>query len=210
MIKILMTNPYSVNFELNTINALFERGLDRLIISKPKFDSAQIEKYILQINPKYHTKLILIDELALAEKYKVAGILISKEQINKFLYKLIFLNPFLRRNKHIEVYQKVKMVAEIDKLDKCINRVLIYPTFIDHYKENIIQFFDHKSLQERKNKNILVFATGGVNPSRLPDIYGYNFDGYVMHSTIWRNSTPLERFDEFIQFAMDRKKTKIK
>lgn len=210
MIKILMTNPYSVNFELNTINTLFEKGLDRLIISKPEFDTKDLEKYILHINDKYHNKLILIDELALAEKYKVAGILISKEQINKLFYKTIFLNPFLKRNKKIEVYQKIKTVKEMDKIDKCINRVLIYPTFVEHYKQNIIQFFDSNSLLERKNKNILVFAMGGVTPARLPEIHKYDFDGYVMHSTIWRNSLPLERFQEFLDFKAGDEKVKIK
>lgn len=199
MIKILMTNPYQINFELNTINDMFDLGLDRLIISKPEFDTRALEKYILKINPQHHSKLVLIEELKLAEKYKVAGVLISKNQIFNLFYNPFIFNPFMKRNPHIEVYQKVKSVQEMDEMDKRVNRVLIYPTFNDHYKQNIIQFFDSNSLEQRKNRHILAFAMGGVTPERFAEMNQYKFDGFVMHSTIWRNSQPLERFKEFLK-----------
>ncbi len=198
MIKILMTNPYQINFEINTINTLFDMGLDRLIISKPEFDSEALEKYIQKIDVKNHNKLILIEDLKMAEKYKVAGILISKDQVFKFFFNPFIFNPFLKRNPNIEIYQKVRNVKEMDKMDSRVNRVLIYPTFIEHYKQNIIQFFDNNSLEQRKDKNILVFAMGGVTPSRYSEMLKYKFDGFVLHSTIWRESLPIERFEEFI------------
>lgn len=199
MIKILMTNPYQINFEINTINEMFDLGLDRLIISKPVFDTVALEKYILKINAKNHSKLVLIEELKLAEKYKVAGILISKNQIFNLFYNPFIFNPFMKRNPDIEVYQKVKTVQEIDTMDKRVNRVLIYPTFNDHYKQHIIQFFDINSLEQRKNRNILAFAMGGVKPERFDEMKHYKFDGYVMHSAIWRDSQPIERFKEFLE-----------
>lgn len=198
MIKILMTNPYQINFEIDTINKLFDMGLDRLIISKPEFDSEALEKYIQKIDVKNHNKLILIEDLKMAERYKVAGILISKDQVFKFFYNPFIFNPFLKRNPNIEIYQKVRNVKEMDKMDSRVTRVLIYPTFIEHYKQNIIQFFDNNSLEQRKDKNILVFAMGGVTPSRYSEMLKYKFDGFVLHSTIWRESLPIERFEEFI------------
>ena len=71
---IIITTPEIRQGETEIINALFQEGMHRLHLRKPKATASQLEEYINQIHPAYRNRIVLHDHHDLVRKMHLGGI----------------------------------------------------------------------------------------------------------------------------------------
>jgi thiamine-phosphate pyrophosphorylase len=195
MISIIATNPYSVVYEIESITLFFEHGLDCLYINKPNMTSKELDLFIQEIPSKYHSKLIISKDIKVADKYKVFGIILDPSWYKALFFNWFTLSSFIKKNPSIKRITQIKSLNELKHLDFNIDIAIIYPVFAENYIDNILNLKEEKALDKSKaGQKIELMAMGGVDESRIESIYKFKFDGFILQSSIWRSSEPLEAF----------------
>lgn len=71
---LLITQPHFFEGETDICNEQFAKGLKRLHLRKPEASMQQLAKWIEEIEPAYHKRIVLHDHYDLALQYDLGGI----------------------------------------------------------------------------------------------------------------------------------------
>ena len=91
---IVITNPYAISNEINSIESLFEEGLSLLHIRKPDFSEIEMAQFIHQIKLEFRSNLVLHNHHHLAEDFGINRIHFSeKDRKHSHDFPARFLKP---------------------------------------------------------------------------------------------------------------------
>lgn len=188
------TLTYSVPSEVDTINELFDNGIDYLHVHKPKIKKRELIEFIENINSKYHSKIVLHQHHSIAKRFKCEVIHFNYKKFNGFFNKLFL--KFLRLNHpNLKVCSTVSpsKLSKIDADD--IEYLLIGPIFKKYSEDNVRMLFDRFKLKKWvSSTNYKCFAYGAIDYNNVEQILQLGLDGVILNSAIWRSHQPLENF----------------
>lgn len=184
---IAITSEKFIDNEAETINALFEAGLERLHLRKPHASANECERLILSIGSKWYGRISLHDHFELAKKYGIGGLHLNSR------------NPqppygfagMLSRSCH-----SLKEIAE-EKYK--YDYLFLSPVFDSISKQGYTAKFGGGALQAAARNGSIgdnVIALGGITPERIEEAAACNFGGAAVLGYLWTGSVEetLERF----------------
>lgn len=184
---IAITAEKFIDNEAETINALFEAGLERLHLRKPHASANECERLILSIGSKWYGRISLHDHFELAKKYGIGGLHLNSR------------NPqppygfagMLSRSCH-----SLKEIAE-EKYK--YDYLFLSPVFDSISKQGYTAKFGGGALQAAARNGSIddnVIALGGITPERIEEAAACNFGGAAVLGYLWADSVEetLERF----------------
>ncbi|MBO8447196.1 MAG: thiamine phosphate synthase, partial [Bacteroidetes bacterium] len=184
---IAITAEKFIDNEAETINALFEAGLERLHLRKPHASANECERLILSIGSKWYGRISLHDHFELAKKYGIGGLHLNSR------------NPqpptgfagILSRSCH----SMEEAAREKHKYDY----VFLSPIFDSISKNGYTAAFHRGALQAAARNGCIggnVIALGGITPERIEEAAACNFGGAAVLGYLWADSVEetLERF----------------
>ena len=191
---------------MDHVNALLASDIDYFHLRKPDFSSEQMSKYILEIDSKYHYKIMLHRHLDLINEFDLAGINLNKSDLgsisNSQEIDKCHIQPLVVRDKKIEVNGKcidqvsysAHSINEARNLYFTTGYVFISPVFDSISKPNYkCKFSDLEALKfELENLDVSIIALGGVTKSRVDLIKDLGFDGYAMLGDFWNDKITTE------------------
>ena len=157
---IAITAEKFIDNEAETINALFEAGLERLHLRKPHASANECERLILSIGSKWYGRISLHDHFGLAKKYGIGGLHLNSR------------NPqpptgfagILSRSCH----SMEEAAREKHKYDY----VFLSPIFDSISKNGYTAAFHRGALQAAARNGSIgdnVIALGGITPERIEE-----------------------------------------
>lgn len=221
---IIITAPSFINNEGNIINSLFNAGLERLHIRKPKGTLSQTEELIESIDSQFHNRLVLHDYHELAIKYSHGGIHLNSR--NPFppkgwnnsngITKLKTLkNKIVNDGSTSEIiineqHNRKTISCSCHSLDELAAKKNEYdylslsPIFNSISKHGYSSAFTSTELKEAKEKGIIdnrVYALGGVDANNISQLKDYGFGGAMLLGYIWEENeeSQLYRFNKIKQ-----------
>ena len=186
--------------EIETVNQMFDEGLEYFHLRKTKFNAEELENYLERIKQKHHNKIILHSHHSLAKKFNIKGLHLSRTYRKK-KYKSK-LKLFLLRLRH-PLWTLSRSYHGLSKLHENPDRydyAFLTPVFDSISKEN-----HHSRYNLRTIKTTLattpgsIIALGGVEPKKFAEVQKAGFAGAALLGAIWKSEDPLSVFRE----AMD-------
>lgn len=193
---IVMSSLDTFENEPQIVTQLFENGLKRFHLKKPKFRTKTLEEYISQIPEKYRKYIIIHSHYDLAIKYNLKGIHLNRK-IRKSRLKGLRLFYYRMRKPDIQVTTSFHNLASIfdDKSDYAY--AFLSPVFDSITKSGFQSAFSNNNLKftMKKSKHKLC-AFGGIDITKIEQVAEMNFSGLVLSGAIWQAEKKVEVFKE--------------
>lgn len=188
---IAITGENFICNEAETINALFEAGLERLHLRKPHASANECERLIQSISIKWYGRISLHDHFGLAKKYGIGGVHLNSR------------NPqpptgfagILSRSCH----SMEEAAREKHKYDY----VFLSPIFDSISKNGYTAAFHRGALQAAARNGCIggnVIALGGITPERIEEAAACNFGGAAVLGYIWKDGCD-KAVERYLQLA---------
>lgn len=193
---IVITPDISATGETTVVNRLFEIGLQRLHLRKPGFTRAHYERYLAEVDNRWHSRIVIHDGFDLYHQYQLGG---------------VHLNSFMRADS--SVWKQVNGIPtsaistsfhsweEVDRNAFPYGYVFISPVFNSISKAGYkagIDLTELRYIKERfaKAKKYLpgIVGLGGVTADELGMLSANRFDGAAMLGGLWQEEDPMAVF----------------
>jgi thiamine-phosphate pyrophosphorylase len=193
---VLITNPYNLKYETDRINLMFKEGLEELHIRKPKCEKEVMKKFISEIDPKFHNRLVLHANYSLVNTFDIKKIHLSHDWIFNFATNL-YLNQIILGGKNISKSTTLVTCSSLYKPMVGINELILGPVF-SKYSANITnQLIKTEELEKAvRHSKLPVIGLGGVSAQTLDFFENVGFKGVAMQSSIWKSIDPVKAFVE--------------
>jgi len=174
---IVITTEHFFDGEPNTLNLLFDNGMELLHLRKPEASEAEMAHLIRQIQPKYHTRIVLHDHFSLTTAFHLKG---------------IHLN---RRNHDIPAhFQGTKSLSchTLEELEQHpdMDYLFLSPIFDSISKHDYTARFPESLLYALKEQGVIhekIVALGGVSRQNIGKVKDYGFGGAAVLGDIWED-----------------------
>jgi thiamine-phosphate pyrophosphorylase len=188
---IVITNPFPINNEIDTIHSLFENELELLHVRKPDFSAAEMKKFLLKIKSEYRQQLVLHSHYQLAPAFQINRFHLSenirKEICSETLYLYNEQGVRLSTSTHdMESFNDLRIFFEYGFLSP------VFPSISKmNYQSNGDLF---ESIKNRTNFCTKLVALGGLSPANISKTIEAGFDDVALLGTIWNSNNPIENF----------------
>lgn len=193
---ILITHPDFFSGETALIVRLFEQGLLYLHLRKPESTREALAKWIEEIPPVYHSRIIIHDHYALTDRFQLGGI--HRNGRNKCPDSII---PFSASCHTLGELKRYK--------DSVQGYSFLSPLYDSISKAGYRSAFTPDLLQKAADEGVIgesVVALGGITPERIPFLRALGFGGIAVLGYIWNpflqdkdENALLQRFDALIR-----------
>lgn len=176
----------------------FEKGVEYVVMRKPRNTEKDIIHLISRIPSKYHEKIIIQDRFSLLKHFNLNGILLSKRSPKA---------PVLEKR-----FSKSVSCSRIEDVIRYQNFYHIFfgPVF-DSISKTIKPAFGETALKEAKERNIIndkVIAVGGIDENTIPEAKMFGFEHIAVLGSLWKNYPEEDdkevlyaRFDKLMELA---------
>ena len=192
-IAVISNNRYLDN-EAETINLLFEAGLDYFHIKKNTRNSKKLTRLLDKINPAYYNRINIHKNYSKAVKYKLQGVHFTNKHREKYI-KTCLLKLLLRlRHKNIKFTMSYHSLESLTEDTSDYEYSFLSPIFGSITKK-YQPGFKHTTLRvilKRLNKQ--VFALGGVSIHNIKKAHELGFSGVVLSTYLWNSKEPIQDF----------------
>lgn len=184
---IAITSEKFIDNEAETINALFEAGLERLHLRKPHASANECECLILSIGSKWYGRISLHDHFGIAKKYGIGGLHLNSR------------NPQPPTGFAGILSRSCHSMEEAAREKHRYDYVFLSPIFDSISKNGYTAAFHRGALQAAARNGSIsdnVIALGGITPERIEEAAACNFGGAAVLGYLWADSVEetLERF----------------
>jgi len=198
MFSLLAITPHDETVELPWLAQLFAHNLHRLHVRKPGWSRAELADYLLAIEPKYRSRLVLHSHYDLAQEYDLGGI-----HLTETARRAPGLARLLRGLGGRSVSASLHTLADVQQHRRRYNYVTLSPIFNSISKEDYLSSFDlaqvqallHK-LAARPGYRPQVLALGGVEAANVASVRQMGFTGAAVLGSIWQSPDPVASFRE--------------
>lgn len=184
---LVITPETQVPNESEIINQMFHDGLDLLHIRKPWISREEMNDFISRINEQFHRQLVLHNHYDLGEDYGISRFHFREQVRKERKYK-----PFMKEN---AVSTSVHDIITYNTLEKEWEYAFISPFFPSISKKGYgTDSTVIESLKERNNPDVKLIGLGGIDSSRIHEVFGLGVDGVALLGAIWESDEPLNVF----------------
>ena len=173
---LIISLPTQVPNEGELINAMMAQSHFTLHLRKPMAEVQDLQSLIEDINPNYHSRLVLHDCFELAERYTLKGLHLNRR------------NPVLPKDFKGSISRSCHSWLEVNQaLDDC-DYLFISPLFDSISKPGYKQAFSTQDLQRAKDNGLInskVIGLGGITPNKLPFVSHWGMGGVAVLGSIW-------------------------
>lgn len=199
---IVITAESFFDGEAEAVGLLFEKGLERLHLRKPRASMEEMRHLIEQIDTTFHPKIVLHDHYELVNLFRLAGIHLNSRNN--------FGDPSLYNDKGLILSCSCHSFEEIVTCPVNPDYVFLSPVFDSISKIGYKQGFTAEQLSGARDKGILnerVIALGGITEERISAIRAYGFGGVAVLGSLWAEFV-VDRHIGALSDRFDRLKTK--
>lgn len=186
---ILITSDKSIENETQLITEMFQNGLKRLHIRKPKSRVDEVKAFIQQIPIIYHHQIVLHQHFELLTKFNLYGFHITQynKQWVQDIKKLIEPHQSLSISCH-----SFNEISETPGYDY----YFISPVFNSISKKDYTSNFNASELKDglQVNKPKRIVALGGISPDNILQLKSIGFDSAAVLGGVWENENPVSQF----------------
>ncbi|WP_336963651.1 thiamine phosphate synthase [Chryseobacterium contaminans] len=185
---ILVITPETIVLnEVKIINQMFYDGLDLLHIRKPWISREEMAGFISSIHEQFYGQLVLHSHYDLGQDYGVSRFHFREEDRKNGKYK-----PFMNRD---IISTSVHEITAYNTLEKEWEYAFISPLFPSISKKGYgIDSTVMESLKQRNNPDVKLIGLGGIDSSRIHEVFELGVDGVALLGTIWESDEPLNVF----------------
>ncbi|WP_271765669.1 thiamine phosphate synthase [Aquimarina algiphila] len=185
---IVLTSERELENEAESINLLFQNGLEVLHYRKPTFDIEGYRALLRKIDSKYYNRIMIHQFHELCEEFKLRGIHIQEQPRLDLDEKLEeYVNGYTANN--FKVSSSFHAKDDIKNCSIDFEYVLLSPVFSSISKEGYKgKGFDVTDLDE------FVVGMGGINDETLQATFDLGFKGVGVLGGIWNTEIPLHSF----------------
>lgn len=181
---ILITSPEDFADEHVLLEAMFQRGLSRLHIRKPRKDSRSMEKWIMELDASLRPMMVVHGHPDLVHAFGLCGYHGQNGSSASF-------HSFTEIENAPQEKEYGFLSPIFDSLSKPD-----YPAAFTVMQLQI-GLANWKSKADRKVKEL--FALGGIDSEHLPQIHQWGFDGAGILGAVWNAADPLAAWDEIFR-----------
>lgn len=185
---IVLTSERELENEADTINLLFQNGLEVLHYRKPTFDIEEYRELLHKIEPEYYNRIMIHQFHELCEEFKLRGIHIQEQprlNLNEKLKE--YVSGYTANN--FKVSSSFHAKNDIKNCNVDFEYVLLSPVFSSISKEGYKgKGFDVTDLDE------FVVGMGGINQDTLQATFDLGFRGVGVLGGIWNTKDPIASF----------------
>ena len=184
---IVISNPIAIANEINTIHALFERGLELFHVRKPTFSASEMKEFVSAIGLEYRNKLVLHSHHHLAEELEINRLHFTS--INRPV-------RFLKPDRFNTISTSTHTIEEFNSLSKDFNYAFLSPVFSSISKENYVPKTDlFEEIKNRTNFNTKLVALGGISTANIKQTLEKGFDDFTLLGNIWNSENSIKNFE---------------
>ena len=193
--KLILFSPSEKkDSELPFLLNMFDNGLPTYHLRKTNFSIRELKNFIAEIPEKYHKRIVLHTHHALAMKFNLKGVYISRSH-KKRKYRTWFrIQWFKFRKKQLQVSCTFRSIEDIHDHDPKYNYVLLSPVFDSmsgNFQAGFAEYNLKTALQQTRYK---VVARGGISADNIQKAHELGFAGIAFYSGIWKTKNPLQEF----------------
>jgi thiamine-phosphate pyrophosphorylase len=174
---IVITTEHFFDGEIAALNLLFNNGMELLHLRKPEASEAETARFIEQIRPENHHRIVIHDHFSLTNKFHLKGIHLNRRNN-------VIPGGFQgTKSMSCHTFDELEQHPEPDYL-------FLSPIFDSISKHNYTSRFPEDllySLKERGVINEKVIALGGVNRHNIHKVKDYGFGGAAVLGSMWED-----------------------
>lgn len=185
---IIITLPDFFDDEASTVNRMFRLGLQRLHLRKPHCTAQELEHLIGEIDPQYHSRLVLHDHHHLATKYRLGGIHLNSR------------NPVPPQGFEGTISCSCHSLDELKTNPYHCTYRTISPIFDSISKQGYNAAFSDEQLRDAHSLGIInkeIYALGGVALDNIAQVAHYGFGGVLLLGQPWQKAATTD-FDHYM------------
>lgn len=184
---IVISNSTEIANEINIIHTLFEEGMELFHIRKPNYSKEELRSFLLRINSKYYSKLVLHQRHDLAEEFQIDRLhFTEKDRLtkpNRFLKPVRFLST------------SVHSIEGLNGLPNIFNYAFLSPVYPSISKQNYVPTKNaFEEIKKRTNQQTKLIALGGISVENIEEVLTNGFDDFALLGTLWNTKNPIENF----------------
>lgn len=183
MKSLLITAPEYKSAEHETISYALASGLDVLHIRKPGWPEMLVKEYIRKIPECWHNKLMVHGHVSIATSMNIRGVNCGRHN---------WPQP---TSKEIVWSKSAHGIDELIKFRHQYAYFMLSPIYDSISKEGYKSPFNRTDLLQflTKNKELSVYALGGIRKEYLADIKEMGFSGAAFLGAVWQNEDVNDR-----------------
>lgn len=184
---LVITPELMVPGETDTINQLFQEGLDVLHIRKPWISNNEMIEFIAKIDETFHSQLVLHTHYDLGKEYNISRFHFREIDRKEEIYK-----PFAEEN---TISTSVHDITTYNTLDKEWEYAFISPFFPSISKKGYgLDSTIKDEIKHRNNPDVKLIALGGIDQDNIHEVFKTEADGAALLGAIWESEEPLKVF----------------
>jgi len=202
----IITSPERIHEEVDIIAALLAAGVERVLLRKPGWSTAQYTALLDKLPPECYNRILIRDHSALADRYGLAGVHWSGEGMHRLLLGAVAGNGktapvtgkteqptrYLSPENFKENSTGIHSTDSITLTDKRFQTLLLSPVFNSISKPGYHGRLEGR-LPDKNNRQVL--ALGGVDHTNIHLLRNWHFDGAALLGAIWK--TPAQAVENY-------------
>lgn len=187
--------------EVDEVIRMFELGLGYYHIRKPRMSRRALAEYITSFPAEYRPRIILHSYHALAYKYRLGGIHMSRKHRHRG--RLYRWKIRMRRLRHpgLIVTRTYHKLSDLQNDKRRYTYAFLSPIYDSITHPTLSGGFSKRALlivNDTARQPIL--AMGGITPDRLADVHDLGFSGAALHGIVWSaDSSPAVVFKQALE-----------
>ncbi|MEO6167178.1 MAG: thiamine phosphate synthase [Chitinophagales bacterium] len=200
---IVISNPEEIVGETKTVIRLFEAGLERFHLRKPKYSTHALRSYLDQIPAAYRNRIVIHSHHDLSVPYSLAGIHVTEQHRKKKYWKTWLTRKYLKlRRPDLTITAGFHTLGSLKSQNPVYEYVFLSPVFESISKIGYRSTFNEDSLVKMIEKSSYkVIALGGVDEDKIEKTLELGFHGVALLGSIWKSNDPLEKFKRIHQLC---------
>lgn len=197
---IVITKPEFFEGETELVNQLFEAGMERLHLRKPKATIQEMAEWIERIAQPFRHLIVLHDHHSLARKYNLGGVHLNGRNPEKPDWVTGECG-----DRRFTVSRSCHAVEEVRRYKGECDYLFLSPIFDSISKEGYGAAFSRETLDSARREGLLagnVLALGGISLGHLPEVAAMGFAGAAVLGDLWQGN-PMERITSYRSFQTD-------
>jgi thiamine-phosphate pyrophosphorylase len=194
---IVITPENNITGEHQIVNALLERGLFRIHVRKPAFDTAAYREYLQNIDPAHWAKVTVHGGFELYGELSLGGIHLNVAARQDAKIAKLIQPPESRA-----ISASLHSWQEVEELNTLYHYVFISPLFDSISKKGYLAATPVQEIHDLRKKaaisgaNLpLIIGLGGVCRTNIGELKENGYDGAALLGAIWNAKDPLAEYD---------------
>ena len=177
--------------EVSTIVKLFDLGLQRLHLRKPRWSTKKLDTFLTQIPTSFLSRIVIHHQWNLNNLSSLGG-------IHGHALKLQTMLPFSKITS-----TPCHTLKEWASLPSFISYAFLSPIF-NSISKSKPSLFNQKKLKEeiyqaKQIQTVPLYALGGITINHLQTCQKLGFDGVCLLGSLWQNPDPVKYFKLCLQ-----------